>query len=47
MKDVLLFIVSPIAVKIGQAIPQSTVSEKERSYRVEPHTIFDETPKDL
>jgi hypothetical protein len=45
MKGVHLFIVSSIAVKFGQAIPKSTVSEKERSYRGEPHTLFDETRK--
>ena len=28
------------AVKFGQAIPKSTVSEKERSYRGEPHTYL-------
>ena len=27
-------------MKIGQAIPKSTVSEKERSYRGEPHTLL-------
>ena len=46
MKGVLLFIVSPIAVKPAKQSPKSTVSEKERSYRGEPHTIFNETPKD-